>query len=106
MLVLAFGPDVAVLPLDAPLRALALERCIFRGCVLGRHGEVDRDPVGVHEAGEDIFLRLSPTSAAYYLDQAVLAYVGVRAIGSVNLLNNTTFLYCPGFCPKGVPGGT
>ena len=36
MLVASTGPDVAVLPLDAPLRALALERCIFRGGGLGR----------------------------------------------------------------------
>ena len=37
---MAFGPDVAVLPLDALVRALALERGVLGRGAFGRHGEV------------------------------------------------------------------
>ena len=40
VLVASTGPDVAVLPLDALLRALALERGVLGRGALGRHGEV------------------------------------------------------------------
>ena len=53
-----------------------------RRAALGRYAEVDRDPVGVDEAGEDALAQnliwLSPTSAAHDLDQSVLADERVR----------------------------
>ena len=54
MLVCTGGPDVAVLPRDALLRALTFERGVLGRGGLGRHGEVGDDAVALDQGRQRV----------------------------------------------------